>query len=92
MTNKTSVIKNLRNDAFIQFSEQHGSRLKLSLLNERLNTKQELLSVYLKCNICITFLFKRYFCLETIVTITVWLNHHYISRRKESRIFNSVGK
>ena len=77
MTNKTSGIKNLRNDAFIQFSEQHGSRLKLSLLNERLNTKQDPLSVYLNCNICIAFLFKRYFCLETIVTITVWLNHHF---------------
>ena len=71
MTNKTSVIKNLRNDAFIQFSEQHGSRFRPSLLNKGLNTKHEPLSVYLKCNICIAFLFKRNFCLETIVTNTV---------------------
>ena len=81
MTNKTSVIKNLRNDVFIQFSEQHDSRFKLSLLNERLNTKQEPLSVYLKCNMCIAFLFKTIFCLETIASITVWLNPYFYSRR-----------
>lgn len=86
MTNKTSVIKNLRNDAFVQFSEQHGSRFKFSLLNERLNTKQETLSsVYLKCNICITFLIKRKFFPRNYC-------HNYRSffKRDESRISNCV--
>lgn len=86
MTNKTSVIKNLRNDAFVQFSEQHGSRFKFSLLNERLNTKQETLSsVYLKCNICITFLIKRNFFPRNSC-------HNYRSffKRDESRISNCV--
>ena len=86
MTNKTSVIKNLRNDAFVQFSEQHGSRFKFSPLNERLNTKQETLSsVYLKCNICITFLIKRNFFPRNYC-------HNYRSffKRDESRISNCV--
>lgn len=86
MTNKTSVIKNLRNDAFVQFSEQHGSRFKFSPLNERLNTKQETLSsVYLKCNICIAFLIKRNFFPRNYC-------HNYRSffKRDESRISNCV--